>query len=498
MLDPSQQGRSRNMFRAIAAIGILQILTILVQVVRAKAISVELGPVGLGVVGLIDQLVILIATVCALSLPTVVLRVMPRVYGGPEFGRQYASFLQAVVIASVLGAAVLGVVLAVQPSALGEVPAKYATEFGIALVSVPLFAVGLLLPNVLAASMRPVGAAWLSFGIAAMATIAALVGMLLGGIREIYIWQALATAALLVAALVYFKARLHLPLHDRSAGLLHEIRARPDIIPNVVAVYASLVGAAFSLLVVRYVTANSLGTEIAGWLQSILSMVLAVSAVMVAMASRYLLPVLSRPSPLEEKFATFDLFRRRQLLIMIALTVPLVIFAKVALIILFSSKFIAAAAWLPAFLVWQLLYIQTNVQLQLLFALDELWIVTIKSIAGCVLSALLCVFLIPTYGLSGGAAAMIAGTALTLAIGALRLRRHGYVIGAPSLLLGAYAVVALLIAPYFASGNLVQSIALKLVACTVLIGGLWPFLSAKEKSFILQHARRRANETVAN
>jgi O-antigen/teichoic acid export membrane protein len=385
----------------------------------------------------------------------------------------------------------------VDPTALGDVPAKYASEFAIALVSVPLIAVGLLLPNVLAASLRPIGAAWLSFCVAAMATVAAAVGLLTGGIREIYIWQAIATAALLVASLIYFKLRLHLPFHDSSASLVKEIRARPDIIPNVVAVYASLVGAALSLLVVRYVTVETLGTEAGGWLQSLLSVVLAVSAVLVAMASRYLLPVLSRANSLEEKFATFDLFRRRQLMILIALTVPLVLFAKLALIVLFSSKFTAAAPWLPAFLIWQLLYIQTNVQLQLLFALDELWIVTIKSVAGCVLCALSCIFLIPVYGLSGAAAAMIAGTALTLAIGALRLRRHGYVMGATSILLGTYAVVALLIAPYFAAGNLLQSFAVKLFAATVLIGGLWPFLSAAEKVSILQIVRRRPKEPAA-
>src|SRR3982751_4895041 len=115
------------MVRAIVTIGIVQVLTILMQIVRAKAISLVLGPAGLGVVGLIDQMITLIATVCALSLPTVVLRVMARVHGQPEFGRIYVSFLRAIVIASVIGSGALGLILAVQPSALGEVPARYAT-----------------------------------------------------------------------------------------------------------------------------------------------------------------------------------------------------------------------------------------------------------------------------------------------------------------------------------------------------------------------------------
>jgi O-antigen/teichoic acid export membrane protein len=286
--------------------------------------------------------------------------------------------------------------------------------------------------------------------------------------------------------------KLHLPFHDSSAGLIKEIRARPDIIPTAIAAYASLVGAALSLLIVRYVTVQSLGAETAGWLQSILSMVLAVSAVLVSMAARYLLPVLNRPSSLEEKFATFDLFRRRQLMILIALCVPLVLFAKLALVILFSSKFTAAAAWIPAFLIWLLLYIQTNVQLQLLFSLDELWIVTIKSIAGCVVSALLCVVLIPRYGLGGGAVAMIAGAALAFAIGAEKLRRRGCPVTGSSVLLAGYAVLALLVAPYADQGDFWHSLPLKILIGAALIAGLWPFLSGEEKAAIRQLGRRRA------
>jgi O-antigen/teichoic acid export membrane protein len=483
------------MFRAIAIIGILQVLTILVQVVRAKVISVVLGPAGLGTVGLIDQMIAMVATICSLSLPTVVLRIMPRVYGKPEFKRQYASFLKGVILTSVVGTAILAAVLLVQPRVFGDIATTYSTEIGVALASVPLLALGLLLPNVLAASLRPIGAASLSFGVAAAAAVAAAAGLLLGGIREIYVAQAIVTSALLAGALVYFKFNLHLPFHDPEASLIGEIRARPDIIPTAVAVYASLVGTAVALLTVRYVTARSMGIEAVGWLQSILSMVLAVGAVLVAMAARYLSPLLNQPSSKEEKFALANLFRRRQLMILIALTVPLVLFANIALTIMFSSKFTGAAAWLPAFLIWQLLVIQTNVQLMLLFSLDEIWTVTVMSIAGSALSGLLCVLLIPTFGLSGGAVAMIAGAGLTMTIAAVRLRRHGYSTGRSSILLGGYAVVVLLAAPYLLEGEGLAYFAIRVVACGVLVGGLWFFLDHEEKAAILSAGRKRVAGT---
>ena len=479
------------MFRAIALIGILQVLTILIQIVRAKVISVTLGPAGLGVVGLIDQMIAMVATICSLSLPTVVLRIMPRVYGKPEFSRQFASFLKGVIVTSVVGTALLAVVLYVKPALFGDVANTYSTEIGVALASVPLIALGLLLPNVLAASMRPIGAAALSFGVAAMAAVAAGAGLLRGGIREIYVAQAVATAALIVGALVYFKLKLHLPFHNRDASLIDEIRARPDIIPTAVAVYASLVGTAVALLIVRYVTAHSMGIEFVGWLQAILSMVLAVGAVLIAMAARYLSPLLNRPSTRDEKFALANLFRRRQLMILIALTVPLVLFADIVLTIMISSKFTGAAAWLPMFLIWQLLVIQNNVQLLLLFSLDEIWTVTIMAVAGSAASALLCIVLIPGFGLTGGAIAMICGAALTMAIASVRLHRHGYSTGRSSLLLGTYTVVVLLIAPYLLQGEGLPHLALKAIVCAGLIGGLWFFLDGEEKAAMLNIGRRK-------
>ena len=248
---------------------------------------------------------------------------------------------------------------------------------------------------------------------------------------------------------------------------------------------------AFSLLVVRYVTVDSIGIEAGGLLQAILSTVLAVGAVLIAMGMRYLFPLLNRPGPVVEKFAIAEEFRRRQLMILIALTVPLVLFADIVLMIMFSSKFMVASAWLPAFLVWQLLVVQSNVQMQLLFAMDDLWIVTIMQIACSLLSSVLCVVLIPSFGLSGAAAALIAGFALMIAVGAERLRRrHGYAVDGSSILLGGYAAVVLLGAPYAMQKLGWDTIPLKIAACAVLIAGLWLFLGPEEKAALKSIGRR--------
>jgi hypothetical protein len=59
-----------------------------------------------------------------------------------------------------------------------------------------------------------------------------------------------------------------------------------------------------------------------------------------------------------------------------------------------------------------------------------------------------------------------------------------------SILLVGYAVAALMIAPYFAQGEVLGSIQLRVVACLVLIGGLWPFLTPDEKVSIRRFGRQ--------
>lgn len=475
------------MLKAILTIGVLQILTVGVQVARAKVISVELGPSGLGIIGLIDQILITLVQVGSLSLPTVALRLLPRLHGtdAGAFQRQYAAFLKAVVIATAAGSGLAALAVYFRPGMLGEELAAYRVEVLLALIGGPVMALGILLPNVLAASQRPSGAAGLGFGTVAVAGIAAWAGLFLGGIRDIYILQLVLGGTLIGLTLVHFKRSLHLPFYDAHGSLTDELRRRPDIIPSAAVTYLAVAGSALSLLAVRYVTVRTLGIETVGWLQAILSMVLAVGTVLMAMNSRYLGPLLNRPSESSTKAHLTELFRRRQLMLLTVMAVPLVLFADIALALMFSRQFVGAAVWLPLFLVWQLLIVQANVQQQLLFALDDLWSLGAVTVTGHAISGILCFVLVPPFGLTGAAAAMLSGGLVMLVLGAGRLRhRHAYAMHGSFLWLASYIVAALLGAPYALGilGPGWNTGGVRLVLCLGLIAGLWFFLDDGEKT----------------
>lgn len=86
---------------------------------------------------------------------------------------------------------------------------------------------------------------------------------------------------------------------------------------------------------------------------------------------------------------------------------------------------------------------------------------------------------------------MIGGAALTMAIASVRLHEHGYSTGRSSLLLGGYAIVVLLAAPYLLQGEGIALFALKVVVCAVLVGALWVFLDQDEKAAMLNVTRRK-------
>jgi O-antigen/teichoic acid export membrane protein len=483
------------LFKTLVAIGIFQAVTVAVNIVRSKTLSVALGPEGLGLIGTIDQLLNALVQLCSLSLPAVALRLLPRVHGDiGAFRRQYASFIKAVVLVSAGGIAVAAAMVQIRPDILGAELAPHRATIDVALLSVPVLALGLLLPNVLAASQRPTGAAALFFAVAAAAAVAAGIGLRLGSILHIYLVQFALTGVLIAVTLAYFKQHLGLPFYDPHGGLRAALKANPDIGASAGAVYVSVLGSSVALLAVRSATLSSLGAEPVGFLQATLSMVLAVGGVLAAMNGRYLGPVLNRRGQTTNRAVVVELFRKRQLMLLTVMAIPLVLFAEVVVALLFSREFTPAAAWLPAFLVWQLLVLQGGIQQQLLFALDELQPLMLIAIAGHGLATLLCFVLIPRYGLSGAAAAMLSGTVLMNVLGAQRLqRRHGIHPNRTSLLLIAYVVTALLGAPYVlrAFGD-ASGIAVRLLLCAVLIAGLWLFLGADDKAGLKALARPRA------
>ena len=92
------------MFRIFLTIGSLQVLAIVLNFVKSKTIAVMLGPEGVGVISVIDQVVQSTSYFCALSLPFASIKFLSRSHSESEdaFKRSYSSFLKGLLILSAL------------------------------------------------------------------------------------------------------------------------------------------------------------------------------------------------------------------------------------------------------------------------------------------------------------------------------------------------------------------------------------------------------------
>ena len=85
------------MSRVLLSIGAIQVVIMLVALVRAKVLSVLLGPAGYGVASTIDQTVLSTMQLAHLSLPFTAMKFMARRHsdGHDAFERTYATFFRA-------------------------------------------------------------------------------------------------------------------------------------------------------------------------------------------------------------------------------------------------------------------------------------------------------------------------------------------------------------------------------------------------------------------
>ena len=73
------------MLRALVGIGLVQVVTMVLYLVRTKGLALLLGPDQVGIMGVIDKAVALVVQTMSLSLPFAAVRFLPAAWEvGPE------------------------------------------------------------------------------------------------------------------------------------------------------------------------------------------------------------------------------------------------------------------------------------------------------------------------------------------------------------------------------------------------------------------------------
>ena len=478
------------MSRVLISIGAIQLLIMFAAVVRAKVLSVLLGPSGFGVVSTIDQTTQTAMQLAHLSIPFTALKFMSRRHsdGHAAFERTYASFFRALLGIALVAVVVLEGLLWWRPGLFGAELVEYRRYFAIAFLGIPSLMLNVLLINTLAASQRGAAGALTNLAIGAVAAVAAIVGVSVGGFGGLYAASVVSGLAATAGVVWYLRRSQQLSVAAPAARLRDELRESPEIVSYSLYVYIAVGAYLVAVLVTRFFVFDAMGAAGAGLLQALLSIALTVGAVMTPMSGLYLVPLLNRQMPAAAKLGVADDFASKITLFFLLGGVAVSLFPALALTVLFSHRFAAAAGVLFLFVVWQCLHHLVNVYLQLLIGLDD---VRFYALLNCVAYAGAAVAfrpLIDAYGLGGAAIALSVASVIN-AIGAasrLAVRFHTR-IGSAVLVRGVVSVLAIVGAGALFHGSpelSTSGISLRvayLVAVSLL---LWMTMSAAERAWL--------------
>lgn len=436
------------MFKIILTIGTIQAVAIGIQFIRSKVVAVLLGPAGVGVISIIDQVVQFGAYLTALSIPMASVKFLSRAHseGHEEFKRCYAGFLKLLLFLCPVGAISTISIVFFRADILGAEIVKYRLDLLLALFMLPTFTLGGFFSNVFASAQKYRASSLLAVITNATTTVAVVIGVIVAGIFGLYLGGALAGFVLTIGTMVYLWKKLDLPLFDRNTRVLAELKHNPKIISFAVMLYFGSVTYSFSLLVARYSVLKTFGEVEAGLLQGAIALALALGMVLNPANGLYLTPIMNRNIEKAEKIRQAIEFQRKIVVILSLAALPIVLFPQLILAIMFSSKFSAVSNLVFLFIFAQVITQLAGVYQALLIGTEDLKVYTVINTL-CQLSfALMSWLLVPHFGIKGVAFGQIISSSMFFSLAFIRLKlKHAFSIPLNlSLLLGYVLCVVFL------------------------------------------------------
>jgi O-antigen/teichoic acid export membrane protein len=394
------------MLRAIITIGSLQFVTMLVMLVRTKALALLLGPELLGAMSVIDKLIAVISQTLSLSLPLVALRFLPEALrrGEEEFRDLYRNMM-TLLLMLVVPATVVCVALALRmPAAFGAQLAPYRSLLVFAFLGLPVVAIVPFLTNAIAGRMWHDRSMTFSLAHATLLLVAAVGGGWLGGLRGIYaIYAALGAVFVIIAARWVVRG---LPRHAPSRPL------RVPHLPPLVwrfsfALLALAFAAPYATLFVHYSVFRVYGAESAGLLQAAVGLSLSIRTLLGSAHAVFLTPHVNRQATADERIAWAHTFQRTTCLVFMLLLPPLLLFPDLAIRVLYTPRFLPAASIAGLFIVSEVCTLLSGTYQSLILAGNHLRFQVMQNLIAQALLAAVASVLLPRVGLVGAGIATL-------------------------------------------------------------------------------------------
>jgi len=448
-----------------------------------------LGPEGVGVVGVVDQVVLVVMHLSALSLPQSSLTFLSRSYGrGPAaFEQTYASFLAVISMMTVASTTCAIVMVTAGSSWLGENLLGYQPLLILGLLSVPAIVMSAFGASVLAAVQQARQAALVTATSAAMLFLAAAVGLSVGGLVGLY-WASLVAAIVVAGAiLAYLHSSLQLPLFDWRTRLAAELRSHPDLLFFCISYFVVAAAYPVARLIARHTVLGQFGEAEAGRLQAVVALMVGFGTALRSINSQLLLPIVSAHGDTVRKFNDTIDVQRRLAVTLTLMAVPLILFPQWFLTILYSNAFTAASPYLHLFILAELIQILSGTYLVLMLGLGDMRAWALVYFLGYVSLGVMSWALGIRHGILGVAVAAIVASLVMFGLALWRLRsRHGFRL--PGGLLGLMVfVVATVLAAGSASarynGN-ATALLLKTAALLIVVPTLISCLDKEDRAWV--------------
>ncbi|MGH7592325.1 MAG: hypothetical protein ACRELE_00495 [Gemmatimonadales bacterium] len=407
------------MIRAVLTIGALQFLTMVLMLARTKILAVTLGPSAVGTMSVIDKLTAMVAQTISLSLPFAALRFLPSALReSPESMDLLYRRMRGVILTLVIPATVICITISIgAPARWGVALLPHQRVVTLAFAGLPVIALAPFLTSAFAGGMGHARSMRFSIahaGVMLLAAVAAGIGLGLSGYYGVY-------AVLGVALMVVGARRVMLGARaGRRALSPVDVFRLPAVVWRFSGALIALTFAApYAALFVQYTTLRLYGAAASGILQSAIGVSLSVRALLGTAHAVFLTPHVNRQADTADRMAWANGFQRTTVLLFVIVLPPLLLFADVALRLLYSGRFVGASSFVALFVAAEVVTLLSGTYQALIIAGDRMLFHVVQNLAAQALLAGIAAIALPRIGLAGAGLATLAaplflfGTTLT-------------------------------------------------------------------------------------
>lgn len=481
------------MLRAFLTIGVMQLFTMLLQVVRTKTLAVLLGSEWIGVMGAVDRLLAVIAQTVSLSFPFAAVRFLPKLWttNQVEFRRVFTSMRN--ILWTIGGLATLGTIAITlwSPQLWGRELLQYRSTVLAAAATLPALAIIPFMQNALAGRLLERKAMTVTLLNAALFAIAAIVGAWWKGLVGFY-----SLYAVFGLGLIVFAAR------GVNRGTPEPTQKTPPFsLPPAIWRFSGVILALafltpYAALFVYYQVLKVEGTRVAGWMQAAIGLSLIVRVGLGSAHAVFLIPNVNSDLTPQSRVAWAHQFQN-VLSMIAAVSVPLlVLFPDVFVRILYSADLAQGARYAGLFVLAEFVWLTAASCQPLILAFDHLTVHVVQNAAVQLLLVAMAALLIPKFGIVGaGVANLVANGALYLSTLVFLRVKYGERLPRHVGLLTGFAIVSIIVAAGIGAWQPTVSISIaaaKVGVYVVLVALLFPFLSPNDRQQLAHISSRVA------